>query len=113
MSDVEALQEEIAALRSQLAERDATLAELAASEARLKVALLEIEQIKMQLAVLRRQRYGHSSEKLDGEIVQLELRWEDLGENVGEQHAANPRLDGAMTSNPTHVGNPLVASRCR
>jgi transposase len=102
MSVVEALQEEIAALRSQLAERDARLAELAASEARLKVALLEIEQIKMQLAVLRRQRYGHSSEKLDGEIVQLELRLEDLEENVGEQHAANPRLDGAndKQSNP-------------
>jgi transposase len=91
MSDVEALQEEIATLRSQLAERDARLAELAASEDRLKVALLEIEQIKMQLALLRRQRYGHSSEKLDGEIVQLELRLEDLEETVGEQIAASPR----------------------
>ncbi len=91
MSDVETLQEEIAALRSQLAERDARLAELAASEARLKVALREIEQIKMQLAVLRRQCYGHSSEKLDGEIVQLELRLEDLEENVGEQIAAGGR----------------------
>jgi transposase len=88
---VEALQEEIATLRNQLAERDARLAELATSEARLKIALLEIEQIKMQLAVLRRQRYGHSSEKLDGEIVQLGLRLEDLEENVGEQIAASPQ----------------------
>ncbi|MCB8877395.1 IS66 family transposase [Acidisoma silvae] len=91
MSEVEALHEEIAKLRGQLAERDAKLVELAASEARLKVALLEIEQIKMQLAVLRRQRYGQSSERLDGEIVQLELRLEDLEETVGEQIAASPR----------------------
>jgi len=91
MSEVEALHEEIAKLRDQLAERDARLVELAASEARLKVALLEIEQIKMQLAVLRRQRYGQSSERLDGEIVQLELRLEDLEETVGEQIAARPR----------------------
>jgi transposase len=91
MSEVEALHEEIAKLRDQLAERDARLVELAASEARLKVALLEIEQIKMQLAVLRRQRYGQSSERLDGEIVQLELHLEDLEETVGEQIAARPR----------------------
>ncbi len=91
MSEVEALHEEMAKLRGQLAERDARLVELAASEARLKVALLEIEQIKMQLAVLRRHRYGQSSERLDGEIVQLELRLEDLEETVGEQIAASPR----------------------
>lgn len=94
MPDVASLRAEIAALRCQLAERDARLAELAESEARLKAALLEIEQIKLQLAVLRRQRYGHSSERLDSEIAQLELRLEDLEENFGEQVAASPKPAG-------------------
>ena len=105
---VEALQEEIATLRNQLAERDARLAELATSEARLKIALLEIEQIKMQLAVLRRQRYGHSSEKLDGEIVQLELRLEDLEENVGEQIAASPQPREADNDQPSPRRKPTA-----
>jgi transposase len=91
MSDVESLQQENAALRRLLAERDARLAELAESEARLKALLLEIERIKLQLAVLRRQRYGQSSEKLDSEITQLELQLEDLEENFGEQIAASPK----------------------
>jgi hypothetical protein len=61
MSEVESLQQENAALRRLLAERDTELAELAGYESRLKVALLEIEHMKMQLAMLRRQRYGRSS----------------------------------------------------
>jgi transposase len=91
MPDLASLLEENAALRRLLAERDARLAEVAVAETRLKAALLEIEQMKMQLAVLRRQRYGRSSEKLDHDIAQLELRLEDLEEGLGEQIAAAPR----------------------
>ena len=47
--------------------------------------------MKMQLAALRRQRYGQSSEKLDRDIAQLEMRLEDLEENLGEQIAASPK----------------------
>jgi transposase len=92
-----------------LAERDATIAALttglaaeqAANEARraeavivkakLTTVLLEIEHMKMQLASLRRQRYGQSSEKLDRDIAQLEMRLEDLEETAGEQIAADPK----------------------
>ena len=62
--------EEIATLRRLLAERDAALA----------TAAIEIEHLKLQLAMLRRARFGRSSEKLDAEIDQLELRLEDLEE---------------------------------
>src|SRR5256885_1357640 len=88
---------QILALRRELAQRDAIIAaheaeraEAAIVKARLTAALLEIEQIKMQLATLRRQRYGQSSEKLDRDIAQLELRLEDCETDVGEQIAAHP-----------------------
>ncbi len=90
MPDVESLQAENAALRRELAEREAELAEAALFKARLATALLEIERIKMQLALLRRQRYGQSSERLDRDIDQLEMRLEDLEEDCGEQIAASP-----------------------
>jgi len=87
MADVESLLEEIATLRDMVAERDARLAGFTTIETQLKTAKLEIEHLKLQLATLRRQQFGRSSEKLDREIAQLELRLEDLEENLGEQVA--------------------------
>ena len=89
MPDVELLLGEIAALRGMVAERDARLAEFASIEVQLKTARIEIEHLKLQLATLRRQHYGRSSEKLDRDIAQLEMRLEDLEENLGEQIAAH------------------------
>jgi len=97
MAEALSPEEQIMALRRELAERDAIiaareaeLAEATIVKARLTAALLEIEQIKMQLATLRRQRYGRSSEKLDNDIAQLEMRLEDCEEDVGEHLAARP-----------------------
>lgn len=53
-------------------------AELAAARAGLAAKALEIEKLKVQIARLRRQRFGRSSEKLDREIAQLELVLEEL-----------------------------------
>jgi transposase len=39
---------------------------------------LEIEQLKLQLAKLRRMQFGRSSEQLDAQIAQLDLTLEDL-----------------------------------
>ena len=105
MAEALSPEKQIAALRVEVAqchaviagltaERDASqaeLAEAAISKARLTTALLEIEHMKVQLAVLRRQRYGQSSEKLDRDIAQLEMRLEDLEENLGEQIAGSPK----------------------
>src|SRR5262249_55575798 len=97
MAEALSPEEQIVALRRELAQRDAIiaareaeLAEAAVVKARLTAALLEFEQIKLQLATLRRQRYGQSSEKLDNDIAQLEMRLEDCEEDVGEQIAAGP-----------------------
>jgi DNA repair exonuclease SbcCD ATPase subunit len=117
MAETLSPEEQIASLRLEVAqyraavaeltiERDASrseLAEAAVFKARLTTALLEIEHMKMQLAALRRQRYGLSSEKLDREIAQLEMRLEDLEENLGEQIAANPELPGSEV-NPEPKG---------
>ncbi len=68
---------EIADLRAQLAEREA---ELAMARAELTGAQRLIEQYKAQLHKLRRMKFGRSSEAIDGQIHQLELRLEDLEE---------------------------------
>jgi len=47
--------------------------EIAANAAEIYAKTLHIEKLKMQLAVLRRARFGRSSEKLDRDIDQLEL----------------------------------------
>jgi transposase len=64
-------QEEILSQRQQLASRDA-----------------EIEHLKLLIAKLRRLQFGRSSEKLDRQIEQLELRLEALQQNDAEKVAA-------------------------
>jgi transposase len=94
--------QDIEFLRQQLAERDAAIAEreriiaekeeqlnerervIAVRDAELYAKTLQIENLKAQLAVLRRSRYGRSSEKLDQEIEQLELLLGELEEGVAE-----------------------------
>jgi transposase len=50
----------------------------------------EIEQLKLLIAKLRRMQFGRSSEKLDRQIEQLELRLEALQQNDAEKVAAQP-----------------------
>src|SRR3954467_2559770 len=87
----------VASLKRRLAEKDALLAEKeallmererasAVRAAQLYAKTLQIEHIKAQLAVLRRTRFGRSSEKLDCEIEQLELVLGELEEGVAESH---------------------------
>lgn len=50
--------------------------------AALLIAQLENEQLRLQIAVLKRARFGRSSEALDSQILQLELTIEDLEASV-------------------------------
>src|SRR5664279_1339600 len=97
-----------AALRSFAAELQTELArneiELAANAAEIHAKTLHIEKLKMQLAVLRRARFGRSSEKLDHDIEQLELLIGELEEDVAAQDArAN---DDAAKTGPTTPAKP-------
>jgi transposase len=74
----------IAEKEMQLAERDRVIA---VRDAELYAKTLQIEHLKAQLAVLRRARFGRSSEKLDREIEQLELVLGELEESVAESDA--------------------------
>src|SRR4029450_4732324 len=62
---------------AQAANLEKLTADLAAAKAGLIAYALEIEKLKFQLARLRRQRYGSSSERIEREIAQLELRLEE------------------------------------
>ena len=105
-------EQEIAALRAQLAERDAIIAgqaaELSERDRLLATAALQIEQLRVQLAELRRQQYGCSSEKLDAAIEQLELRLEGLEEDFGEQDAVRrgrPEMGNETRSKRSAAGH--------
>jgi septal ring factor EnvC (AmiA/AmiB activator) len=76
---------EIAALRALLSERAAVVAE---REAELRNATFEIEKLKVQLAALRRDRYGKSSEKLAAETGQLAMLIGDAEEDQAQAAAA-------------------------
>ena len=74
-------------------------AEALAAEVHAKTLL--IEKLKMQLAVLRRARFGRSSEKLDRDIEQLELLIGDMEESDAERQARSEAAEsGASSSTP-------------
>ena len=66
-----------------------------ALQAELYAKTLMIEKLKAQLAVLRRARFGRSSEKLDRDIEQLELLIGDLEEGDAESKARTAAATGA------------------
>ena len=92
--DPEALRAWALALQAELAVRDDRIAAL---EGELKTDKLVIEKLEVELATLKRGRFGRSSEKLDRRIDQLELL---IGE-LQESSAENVARSDALRSEPT------------
>ena len=69
------LPNDVETLKRLLTEKDAALQ---AIRGELRSHKLEIERLRLQLARLRRMQYGRSSEALNAQIAQLELRLEEL-----------------------------------
>ena len=67
-----------------------------ASEVHAKTLL--IEKLRMQLSILRRARFGRSSEKLDREIEQLELLLGDIEESDAERQTRTEASDSEASS---------------
>lgn len=82
MTTANAYPDDIEALKALLLERDARIGHLEdvveSHAAVVATAKAEIEHLKLLIAKLRRMTFGRSSEKLDRQIEQLELRLEDL-----------------------------------
>jgi transposase len=103
-SDVESLQRLVREQQAQLLSRDVL-----------------IEQLKLQLARLKKMKFGRSSEHLDAQIAQLELSLEELEVNVARAAPLKTPASGASTK-PTrkplpvhlprepHVHEPLTGS---
>lgn len=88
-ADPAALQAFAVALQAENATLKQTMqCELAARDHELYAKTLYIEKLKLQLAIMRRDRFGRSSEKLDLAIDQMELVLGDLEEAQAEHTAA-------------------------
>jgi transposase len=85
----------------------AQAAELAAARAGVMAQRYEIEQLKARLARLLRQTYGVSSEKLRGQIEQLELRLADMEEQSGETTETTAEPDAAPAASKKPKRKPL------
>src|SRR3954447_11972561 len=79
--------------------------ELRAAELAVQYKTLEIEKLKFQIATLRRMQFGRSSERINHQIAQLELRLEELeageAEDVAKAEAANPAAPARIRNKPT------------
>jgi hypothetical protein len=93
----------------------------AALAAEVHAKTLLIEKLRMQLSILRRARFGRSSEKLDREIEHLELLLGDIEESDAERQARTEASDGEASSTlpskkpsvrkslPDHLSSPPAA----
>ena len=112
------LLDDVNALKALLLQRDSEMAQLRSTVSTLEQALsvrgLEIEQLKLQLAKLKRMQFGRKSEKIDRKIEkidrkieQLETRLEDLvaEEGANEQQAppSAPRRKSERQPLPAHL----------
>ena len=94
--DPDQLPDDIAELKRLLLAKDA---ELAAAKNGLIVTQLTIEKLKAQLAKLRREKFGSSSERIERAIEQLELALEEAEAAKAEAEAATPQPPEPRGSN--------------
>ena len=100
--------DDIDALKALLLQRDSELEQLRATvltlEQSLSIRTLEIEQLKLQIAKLKRMQFGRKSEKIDRKIEQLETRLEDL---IAEEGAVEQQQPAPAVTRQKSVRQPL------
>jgi transposase len=113
--DPAALPKNVIALRALLLHREDEhaaelrqhVADLTAARNGLQEQVLRNEQLKLRLAKLLRERFGASSERLRGEIEQLELLLGELEEQVAEAMPAEPEEPVAPPETETQRRKPV------
>ena len=107
---VPSLPDELSALKALLLVRDGQVQQLRESvstlEQALRIRTLEIEQLTLQLAKLKRLQFGRKSEKIDRKIEQIETRLEDL---IAEEGCAEERQSAPTVVRQKSVRQPLPA----
>jgi transposase len=107
-NDIEVLRQMVLQRDALLAERDAQAQAREAVVARksAEALLLQtlIEKLKLQIARLKRQKFGASSEKGDGQLAQLELLVEELETSQAQQAVPTAAATGDQT--PPEPGKP-------
>jgi hypothetical protein len=102
------LPDDITELKQRLIAKDAELlarsCELAAAKNGLIVTQLTIEKLKAQIAKLRREKFGSSSERIERVISQLELALEEAETAKAEAEASAPQPPEPEASGPTRRG---------
>jgi transposase len=93
--DPAALAVMVAALRGELAE-ERTARRIA--ELGLQAKTLEAERLRVQIARLRHERFGRSSERLAGEVEQLELRLDEVLADIAASGGADDAEDEAASA---------------
>ena len=93
--DVETLKAMLLSQEAALRERDVQMLKLQetvdSQQAALASRAAEVEHLKLLIAKLRRMQFGRKSEKLDGQIEQLELRLEELEADEGAAPVEIPK----------------------
>ena len=85
----------ISALRGVLAE---ALSARRIAELGLQAKTLEAERLRVQIARLRHERFGRSSERLAGEVDQLELRLDEVLADIAASGGADRAEDEAASA---------------
>lgn len=89
------------ALEAEREAHAATRNELSAAKAAIQLTALQIEKYKVELARLRRMKFGQSSERLNRQVAQLELTLEDLeAEQAHATCVVDGKVDGGVTVSP-------------
>ena len=100
--------DDIDTLKVLLLQRDGEVQKLRNTVSTLEQALsirtLEIEQLKLQLAKLKRMQFGRKSEKIDRKIEQIETRLDDL---IAEEGEAEERQSAPVAARHKSVRQPL------
>jgi transposase len=107
------LPDDITELKQRLIAKDAELlarsCELAAAKNGLIVTQLTIEKLKAQIAKLRREKFGSSSERIERVISQLELALEEAETAKAEAEASAPQPPEPEASSPE--AQPVAAAQ--
>lgn len=113
--DIDALKALVLAAQSRMvqlgdviAARDETVLEL---QEQVSTSAVEIEQLKLLIAQLRRMQFGRKSEKLERQIEQLEVKLEDLQADEGEAVALSEAAGKKARKKPVRKPLPAHLSR--